>query len=235
VAPLAEDLRQAPADSPPPAGAPTVASPAAARPGPPENGEPTDRTGPAPDGPADAYAVGSADVFHAGDLRQPPAGERPAGERPAGERPAGDRPSAPAEPAGWWLREQDDNSRPDLQANSPYRGAAAPADARGLDDTRPAADPVTERFEPVAEPDEEPPGEPVPQRISPADAVRVSRMSADVLVVDGRPRYHAADCPHLAGRPAEALPVAEAVDLGFTPCGACRPVDRLVAEAAARR
>jgi hypothetical protein len=82
--------------------------------------------------------------------------------------------------------------------------------------------------------DEDPADEPLPQRIQPTDAVRVSRMTADVLVVDGRPRYHLADCPHLDGRDSEPLPVAEAVDLGFTPCGLCRPVDRLVAGAAHR-
>jgi clumping factor A len=36
-------------------------------------------------------------------------------------------------------------------------------------------------------------------------------------------------CPHLTGRESDALPVAEAIDLGFTPCGLCRPVDRLLA------
>ncbi|GIM78533.1 hypothetical protein Aau02nite_81350 [Amorphoplanes auranticolor] len=53
-------------------------------------------------------------------------------------------------------------------------------------------------------------------------------------MVDGRPRYHLADCTHLMGRATEGLPVAEAVELGFSPCGLCRPVDRLVAAAAQR-
>jgi clumping factor A len=83
------------------------------------------------------------------------------------------------------------------------------------------------------EPDEDDPDdEPLPQAVRPADAVRVARMPAEVLVVDGRPRYHLADCPHLVGRLTEPLPVAEAVELGFSPCGLCRPVDRLVARAA---
>lgn len=82
--------------------------------------------------------------------------------------------------------------------------------------------------------DEDPADEPAPQRTQPADAVRVSRMVAEVLVVDGRPRYHLADCVSLGGRTTEALPVAEAVELGFTPCSRCRPVDRLVAEAVPR-
>ena len=44
-----------------------------------------------------------------------------------------------------------------------------------------------------------------------------------VVVVDGRPRYHLAGCPHLVGREPEPLPVAEAVELGFTPCAHCAP------------
>jgi hypothetical protein len=74
----------------------------------------------------------------------------------------------------------------------------------------------------------------LPQAVQPADAVRVARMGDEVLVVDGRPRYHLADCPHLVGRLTEPLPVNEAVELGFSPCGLCRPVDRLVAAAARR-
>jgi clumping factor A len=72
----------------------------------------------------------------------------------------------------------------------------------------------------------------LPQSVRPADAVKVARLDAEVLVVDGRPRYHLPDCPHLIGRMTEGLPVAEAVELGFSPCGLCRPVDRLVATAA---
>ncbi|MGW4943702.1 hypothetical protein ACWEOZ_19170 [Actinoplanes sp. NPDC004185] len=85
------------------------------------------------------------------------------------------------------------------------------------------------------EPDpDDPDDEPLPQSVRPADAVRVASLDAEVLVVDGRPRYHLADCSHLVGRLTEGLPVAEAVELGFSPCGLCRPVDRLVAAAARR-
>jgi hypothetical protein len=56
-------------------------------------------------------------------------------------------------------------------------------------------------------------------------------MSTDVLVVDGRPRYHLAGCVHLLGREIERLPVSEAVELGFTPCGLCEPDTALLAEA----
>ena len=51
-------------------------------------------------------------------------------------------------------------------------------------------------------------------------------------MVDGRPRYHLTDCPHLRGRPSEPLPVSEAVELGFTPCGRCEPDDALLADIA---
>ncbi|GHJ44944.1 hypothetical protein Cs7R123_22860 [Catellatospora sp. TT07R-123] len=79
--------------------------------------------------------------------------------------------------------------------------------------------------------DEDPPDEPVAQRVSAADAARVARMSTDVLVIDGRPRYHVAGCVHLLGRPCEPLPVGEAVDLGFSPCGLCEPDSALLADA----
>ncbi|AGZ40299.1 hypothetical protein AFR_10050 [Actinoplanes friuliensis DSM 7358] len=116
-------------------------------------------------------------------------------------------------------------------SSSDEAAAAAPAgstsepDFNRLQDTGPS-----EEFD---EPDpEDPDDEPLPQAVRPADAVRVARLDAEVLVVDGRPRYHLADCPHLVGRLTEGLPVAEAVELGFSPCGLCRPVDRLVAAAA---
>ena len=79
--------------------------------------------------------------------------------------------------------------------------------------------------------DEDPPDEPVAQRVTASDAARVARMSTDVLVIDGRPRYHVAGCVHLLGRPFEPLPVGEAVDLGFTPCGLCEPDSALLADA----
>jgi hypothetical protein len=79
--------------------------------------------------------------------------------------------------------------------------------------------------------DEDPPDEPVAQRVTAADAARVARMSTDVLVIDGRPRYHVAGCVHLLGRPFEPLPVSDAVELGFSPCGLCEPDSALLADA----
>lgn len=79
--------------------------------------------------------------------------------------------------------------------------------------------------------DEDPPDEPVAQRVTASDAARVARMGTEVLVIDGRPRYHVAGCVHLLGRPFEPLPVSEAVELGFSPCGLCEPDSALLADA----
>jgi hypothetical protein len=109
------------------------------------------------------------------------------------------------------------------------------ADASDEHTWRPAAAEAAEQADEFGEPDDDDPDdEPLPQAVRPADAVLVARFDTEVLVVDGRPRYHMADCPHLVGRLTEALPVNEAVELGFSPCGLCRPVDRLVATVAHR-
>ena len=80
----------------------------------------------------------------------------------------------------------------------------------------------------------DPPDEPPAQRVAPADAAAVARLDARVRVIDGRPRYHSDGCLHLLGRESEALPVREAVELGFTPCSQCEPDRTLIAEARRR-
>lgn len=77
----------------------------------------------------------------------------------------------------------------------------------------------------------EPADEPPAQASSPADAAVIATMAAPVYVIDGRPRYHLRSCAHLLGRQSEALPVYEAVELEFTPCGLCEPDTRILAEA----
>lgn len=56
-----------------------------------------------------------------------------------------------------------------------------------------------------------------------ATAAIVAGLQDEVVVVDERPRYHVSTCRSLLGRPIIPLPASEAVDLGFTPCGWCRP------------
>ncbi|MEV4509014.1 hypothetical protein AB0K00_08685 [Dactylosporangium sp. NPDC049525] len=77
--------------------------------------------------------------------------------------------------------------------------------------------------------DEDPEDEPPIQASSAADIARVSTMTDEVLVIDGRPRYHVRGCVHLLGRESEPLPIGEAVELGFTPCSVCEPNDVVLA------
>jgi hypothetical protein len=76
----------------------------------------------------------------------------------------------------------------------------------------------------AAVPEDEPPVE----AVTTAQARAVAQLMAEVGVIDGRPRYHLAACLHLLGRTVERLPVLEAVELGFTPCGQCEPVRALL-------
>jgi hypothetical protein len=99
-------------------------------------------------------------------------------------------------------------------------GAAEPS-ANQTQDT----DPVSDELD-----DEDPPGEPPVQATTPADSARVALLMTDVLVVDGRPRYHVAGCVHLLGRESEPLPASEALELGFSPCGLCEPDTALLAD-----
>lgn len=78
--------------------------------------------------------------------------------------------------------------------------------------------------------DEDPPDEPSAQLTPAADVARIATLKTEVIVVDGRPRYHLRDCVHLHARRSEPLPVSEAIELGFTPCGLCEPDSALVAE-----
>jgi hypothetical protein len=101
--------------------------------------------------------------------------------------------------------------------------AAAPAEAEAE-----AGTDAEDAFE-DAYPD--PPGEPPEEDVSAPDALRVIDLDVDVFVVDGRPRYHLEDCPHLADREVIPLPVPEAREAGFTPCSLCKPDSKLAAQA----
>ncbi|MFI6822620.1 hypothetical protein ACIBJE_16945 [Micromonospora sp. NPDC050187] len=102
---------------------------------------------------------------------------------------------------------------------SPVAGREQPPDPSG------SSVPETRDDDPESADDE-----PAVQQVSPTDAARVARLDTEVLVVDGRPRYHVADCPHLLGREPEPLPASEAVELGFTPCADCTPDTVLLAD-----
>jgi hypothetical protein len=77
--------------------------------------------------------------------------------------------------------------------------------------------------------DDDPPDEPAIERASLGDLARIAARDDEVVVVDGRPRYHLVTCAHLTDRESEGLPVSEAAELGFTPCARCAPVASLIA------
>ncbi|BBG03075.1 MULTISPECIES: hypothetical protein [Pseudonocardia] len=94
--------------------------------------------------------------------------------------------------------------------------AAAGADAgRAPSDGGPAGAAGSEQ-QPVADDAPEEPRDPTLAGL-------VARLPDEVLVIDEHPRYHVQTCRALPGRAVIPLPVSEAVELGFTPCGWCSP------------
>ncbi|MGZ4555623.1 MAG: hypothetical protein ACXVXZ_07730 [Mycobacteriaceae bacterium] len=87
------------------------------------------------------------------------------------------------------------------------------------------SDPRASRLE-DREPDEE--------DVDSADALVVGGLSTEVLVVDEHPRFHLPTCTWLADRSTLGLPVAEAVELGFTGCARCAPSTTLAGQSRAR-
>jgi hypothetical protein len=71
------------------------------------------------------------------------------------------------------------------------------------------------------------PDEPPEQPLTPVAAARLSRLATEVVVIDGRPRFHLDGCLHLLGRATQRLPVLEAMAGGFTPCALCQPAGTL--------
>jgi len=80
---------------------------------------------------------------------------------------------------------------------------------------------------------EDPVDEPPVQRRPARVVALVARLDSEVLVIDGRPRYHVRGCQQLVGREAEPLPASEANELGFTPCALCEPDSVLIADSTA--
>jgi hypothetical protein len=82
----------------------------------------------------------------------------------------------------------------------------------------------------VLDSDDDPPGEPPAEPMLASEVSRLAQRDDEVLVVDGRPRYHLESCSHLAGHEAQPLPVSEAVELGFTGCAECAAATTLLGQ-----
>lgn len=141
-------------------------------------------------------------------------------QRPASHPAADIRPSGPAHPTA--------GAQPSGDA-SPAADAGRPGDAR--------PDPaIPDQIRPTSSSDDSgrtappaPADEPAVEDIPVPDALRVAQLGDEVLVVDGRPRYHLAGCRALADRATVPLPVSAARRGGFTPCAVCRPDSTLLA------
>jgi hypothetical protein len=143
----------------------------------------------------------------------------------AGARQAAGRASAPSgAEAGHSRRDGDGRG-----SGIPTQQTSATVDIGDAGWRQPPGSPVTEPRERPAVADGYD-DEPAAEETTAEQAARVVRLADEVRVVDGRPRYHLDECPHLVGREHEPLPVAEAVELGFTPCAHCTPDTVLLAE-----
>jgi hypothetical protein len=136
--------------------------------------------------------------------------------------PPASAPPEPMAPASPFRQPADADPAPQPAAPA-ARAAAAP------DPTRAAAPTDDLPGSPASPAQGELADEPAVEDIPVADALRVAQLSDEVLVVDGRPRYHLAGCPHLADRATIPLPVSAARRAGFTPCAACQPDSTLLA------
>ncbi|SCL68593.1 hypothetical protein [Micromonospora peucetia] len=153
---------------------------------------------------------------------------------------AADRAADPDRP-GWRFRQATrpagpaSTGGPPAEPEIPVQHVPSTVDVDGTGWRQPPGPPVTDGDVPAATPGAGPAvsydSAPPVQDVTPIEAARVARLDAEVRVVDGRPHYHLADCGYLTAREHEPLPVAEAVELGFTPCARCAPDTALLGDA----
>lgn len=193
-----------------------------------EEGSPANDAAPTTAAPTEAGPNGRAD--DAAD--QSPTTMAPAAREPDAAPEAGATDAAPATGEAYAAEEAapaDETAGTGVEAAGATAGkaetAAAAAEQKGADPAGAEANGTAAEPAAAAASDAEPPEE---QR-EPAAAAVVAGLEAEVLVVDEQPRYHLSSCRALAGKATIPLPVREAVELGFTPCGWCGP-DRALAE-----
>jgi hypothetical protein len=66
-----------------------------------------------------------------------------------------------------------------------------------------------------------------PDTASAVEVPSASGLAGEVLVVEGRPRYHVAGCRYLTGKDARGVEVGQARADGYTACGVCKPDEAL--------
>jgi hypothetical protein len=151
----------------------------------------------------------------------PAADRTPTAARVPVTDPAGQRPAAPVDVVD---RAPDPNADPEatsVDAQAPVRKPVGPQISR-LDLPTVSDAELDEVFNTPSVPEPvrlDPNVEPVEEATDATDLLVVSELSDEVVVIDERPRYHLRACGWLGDRPTMPLPVSEARDLGFTPCG----------------
>lgn len=118
----------------------------------------------------------------------------------------------------------DGDERPEPAMAPAAAGRAPRADPVAASEDVPASEPQADAATGMSATDAPPPVEDVADAVS----AEAERSGAYVFVVAGRPRYHVTGCRYLYGRTSEELPVSDAREEGFTPCGTCRPDETLV-------
>lgn len=73
--------------------------------------------------------------------------------------------------------------------------------------------------------------EPPEESVRMGDLLTVIDLADEVLVIDGRAHYHLAICLYIRDAATVGLPINQAREVGFTPCGQCRPDSTLAAQA----
>lgn len=156
----------------------------------------------------------------------------------AGSAPGGPVGTAPPR-SGWTGAVAPTPGAPAADAEDAAAGALVPDAATDRPPGGPYRDPTASPDLAAAVPPPEPDGEPPIEDVPVRDALRVAQLADEVVVLDGHPRYHLADCPIVAeaGAAAGAFPLAVSVARrgGFTPCAVCAPDRTLLARSQARR
>ena len=140
-------------------------------------------------------------------------------------RSAPERPAAAAEPA--------EPSMAELVATvaaSKHAAGTADQDAVTVSELAAAGAAPTEPA-PTVEAAQPPPDAPADDEDDPPVADTQAPLAGHgqnlVWVIDGRPRYHLVTCDFLTGRSGEPIPLSQAVEDGFSPCGRCDPDNRI--------
>ena len=202
--------------------------------------QPADRS---PDRPADRSSDQAADRSpdQAADRSPEQAADRGA-DRPADQAPTGEADRATDRPADQTPADVVDQPAERAADQAPDRAAEKPADqapgrAAGEDRSREERTAVLSgrRAEEARRTVVDEHGEPGEEPTDATDLLIVTDLQSQVRVVDEHPRYHLATCTFLLDKPTIPLPVAEARQLGFTPCIRCGPDATLAAQHRATR